>query len=154
MLVALAFSPEPQPTVSPVPDISQVSDYVSALTMIFGAVLLFIAGLAWKRAKAWFAEVIVDVKATKKQTTNSHSTNMRDDLTEALTKIDTVATSMADVKKGMETLDTRQTQMHEDLRETRKDLRFATEYVRDVDKRLIEHTSDERKKQGGNSDRT
>jgi flagellin-like hook-associated protein FlgL len=121
------------------PDVSQVTDISSALSGIIGAVLLFVAGLAWLKAKAWFAEVITDVKATKVQTTNSHDTNMRDDITEALTKIDTLTTSVGDVVNGMERLNARQTEVHEDLRETRKDLRFATGYVRDVDKRLIEH---------------
>jgi len=141
------------PTMSPVPNISEVSDFSSGISGIVGTVLLVIAGLAWMKAKAWFAEVITDVKATKVQTTNSHDTNLRDDITEALTKIDTLTTSVGEVVSGMETLnakqeevhedlgrlDKRQTEVHEDLRETRKDLRFATGYVRDVDKRLIDH---------------
>lgn len=135
------FTLEPQPTMSPVPDINEVSDFSTAISGLVGTVLLVIAGVAWLKAKAWFAEVITDVRATKVQTTNSHDTNLRDDITEALTKIDTLTTSVGKMTTSVTRLDTRQTEMHEDLRETRKDLRFATEYVRDVDKRLIEHTN-------------
>lgn len=156
MPFVLAFSPEPQPTVTPVPDISPVGDYAAALSMIFGAVLLLVAGLVWKRASGWFAEVITDVKATKVQTTNSHETNLRDDLTEALTAIHTltttvgeVASDMGEMKVSMRRLDARQTEVHADLRETRKDLRFSTEYVRDVDKRLIEHIDGSHNKEEG-----
>lgn len=140
------FTPEPQPmpSMSPIPDINEVGDFSSGISGIVATVLLVIAGVAWVKAKAWFAEVITDVKATKVQTTNSHDTNLRDDITQALTKIDTLTTSMDEVVSGMGRLNTRQTEVHEDLRETRKDLRFATEYVRDVDKRLIEHTGKHR----------
>lgn len=139
------------PTMSPMPDISEVSDYAAPIATLLGAILLFVAGLAWRKANVWFAEVIADVKATKVQTTNSHETNLRDDLTEAVTAINAVASSvdemkthMGDMKDSMERLDSRQTEVHEDLRETRKDLRFATEYVRDVDKRLTTHIDDGR----------
>jgi hypothetical protein len=142
----IIFALEPQPTMSPVPDINEVSDFSAAISGLVGAVLLVIAGVAWIKAKAWFAEVITDVRATKVQTTNSHDTNLRDDITEALTKIDTLTTSVDAVVTGMKRLDARQVEVHEDLRETRKDLRFATEYVRDVDKRLIQHTN---KREGG-----
>lgn len=127
------------PSISPVPNINEVSDFSSGISGIVATVLLVIAGVAWVKAKAWFAEVITDVKATKVQTTNSHDTNLRDDITEALTKIDTLTTSVGEVVSGMKRSNERLTEVHEDLRETRKDVRFATGYVRDVDKRLIEH---------------
>jgi hypothetical protein len=151
MLDVLVFTPEPQPSVSPVPDISQVSDYAAPIATIFGAVLLFIAGLAWRKANAWFTEVIADVKATKVQTTNSHDTNLRDDLTLAITEVQGLSRAMQRVEETQENMLAQQSQMHEDLRETRKDVRFTTEYVRDVDKRFIQHMDDEYKKDGGNN---
>lgn len=142
------------PTNSPLPDISQVTDFSTAISGIVGTVLLLVVGLVWVKTRRWFEEVILDVRATKKQTVNSHTTNLRDDITEALTKIDTLTTSVGDVandmgemKASMSRLDSRQTEVHEDLRETRKDLRFATEYVRDVDKRLIQHVDGSRNKE-------
>ncbi len=110
------------PSMSPVPDIGQVSDFSTAISGLVGTVLLVIAGVAWIKAKAWFTEVITDVKATKVQTTNSHETNMRDDLTEA---IDLAKALVQDVGE-----------MKEDLRDVRKDVRFAIEYTREVDKRV------------------
>lgn len=141
--------PEPQPSVSPVPDISQVSDYAAAIATIISAALLFIAGLAWKKANSWFAEVIADVKATKLQTTNSHDTNLRDDLTLAITEVQGLSRAMKRVESRQEQMGTQQGAMYDDLRETRKDVRFTTEYVRDVDKRLIQHV-DESQSNGGN----
>lgn len=120
------------PTMSPLPDIGQVTDFSAAISGIVGAVLLVVAGLAWRKASSWLGEVIAeaqaiksDAKAIKSQTVNSHKTNLRDDLTQVLEKIDAVA----DQQKAM----------HEDLRDTRRDVRFNIEYTRDVDKRLHEH---------------
>lgn len=151
MLHVLVSTPEPQPSVTPVPDISQVSDYAAALATIISAILLFIAGLAWRKANAWFAEVIADVKATKVQTTNSHDTNLRDDLTLAITEVQGLSRAMKRVESKQGDMQEEQQAMHDDLRETRRDLRFTTEYVRDVDKRLIRHVDDEHKKDGGNN---
>lgn len=135
---------------SPIPEIpTEVTDLSLAISGIISAVLLVIAGLAWRKASAWFAEVTADVKATKIQTTNSHDTNLRDDLTLAITEVQALAKTMNRVEGAQERMQTQQNAMHEDLRETRKDVRFATEYVRDVDKRLIQHLDD--RKDGGNS---
>lgn len=152
MFVSIVFTPEPQPSVSAVPDISQVSDYAAAIATLFSAVLLFIAGLAWRKANAWFAEVIADVKATKVQTSNSHDTNLRDDITLAITEVQGLGRAMKRVESKQGDMQTEQQAMHEDLRETRRDLRFTTEYVRDVDKRFIAHVDEERKNNGGNND--
>ena|SRR5215204_4211071 len=153
MHFVLAFAPEPNPTVSPMPDVSQVGEFSAAISGIVGAILLLIAGLAWRKASAWFAEVTADVKATKMQTTNSHDTNLRDDLTLAITEVQGLSRAMKRVESKQEDMQTEQQAMHEDLRETRRDLRFTTEYVRDVDKRLIRHVDDEsRKNNGGNND--
>lgn len=125
------------PTMSPLPDIGQVTDFSAAISGLVGAVLLVIAGLAWRSARTWLAEVMSDVKATKSQTVNSHKTNLRDDLTLAIDKLDQVATEVKSVKDA-------QSAMHEDLRDTRRDVRFNIEYTRDVDKRLHEHTRENR----------
>lgn len=153
MLHVIVSTPEPKPSVSPVPDISQVSDYATPIATILTAVLLFIAGLAWRKANAFFAEVIADVKATKVQTTNSHDTNLRDDLTLAITEVQGLSRAMKRVEEKQTRMQTQQSAMHEDLRETRKDVRFTTEYVRDVDKRFIQHVDDSHKKDGGNDGR-
>lgn len=153
MLHVLINTPEPQPTVSPVPDISQVSDYATPIATILTAVLLFIAGLAWRKANVWFAEVIADVKATKVQTTNSHDTNLRDDLTLAITEVQGLSRAMKRVELKQDEIGTQQGAMYDDLRETRKDVRFTTEYVRDVDKRLIQHIDESHKSDGGNDER-
>lgn len=134
------------------PDVSQVSDFSAPISALIGAVLLFVAGFAWKRANAWFVEVITDVKATKVQTTNSHNTNLRDDLTEAVEAINTVATTMDEMKTNLERMGESQRAMHEDLRETRKDVRFATEYTRDVDKRVIRMETQRKEENDGISD--
>lgn len=155
----LIFTPEPEPTMSPLPEIpAEVTDLSAAISGLVGAVLLVLAGLAWRKANAWFAEVTADVKATKAdvqttkvQTTNSHDTNLRDDLTLAITEVQGLARAMKRVEEKQERMQSQQNAMHEDLRETRKDVRFTTEYVRDVDKRFIEHTNVERKTDGGNS---
>jgi TolA-binding protein len=153
MFFDLVFTPEPEPTMSPLPEIpAEVTDFSAAISGIVGAVLLVIAGLAWRKASAWFAEVTADVKATKIQTSNSHDTNLRDDLTLAITEVQGLSRAMKRVESKQGDMQTEQQQMHEDLRETRRDLRFTTEYVRDVDKRFISHVDDERKKDGGNND--
>ncbi len=125
------------PTMTQLPDLGPAGDLSASIAGIVTLVILALGALAWRRLGSVFAEMRTDVRATKIQTVNSHETNLRDDLTEAITKIDSLATSVGEMKSGMERLDTRQTAMHEDLRETRKDLRFATEYTRDVDKRVI-----------------
>lgn len=154
MLFYIVFTPEPQPTMTPiVTEIpTEVTNFSAAISGIVGAVLLVIAGLAWRKASAWFAEVTADVKATKVQTTNSHETNMRDDLTLAITEVQGLTRAMQRVETTQEQMQSQQQTMHEDLRETRKDVRFTTEYVRDVDKRLIGHLDESRKTNGGNND--
>ncbi len=143
MLYPPVFTPpEPTPTVTPMPDISQVTDFSAAISGFLGAALLVVAGLAYRQARIWFGEVIADVKVTKSQTTNDHDTNMRDDITKALSSINDVANSV-------EKLDKTVCAMHDDLRESRKDVRFNTEYIRDVDKRLNEY---QRKRDQGGSD--
>lgn len=137
------------PTMSPLPDIAQVTDFSAAISGIIGAVLLVIAGLAWRKASAWLAEVTADVKATKSQTVNSHETNLRDDLTLAIEKIDAVATEVKSVKDAQKVQGTQQNAMHEDLRDTRRDVRFNIEYTRDVDKRLIAHERQRDNKEEG-----
>lgn len=152
MFFDLVFAPEPEPTVSPIPEIpAEITDFSAAISGIVGAVLLVIAGLAWRKASQWFAEVTADVKATKIQTSNSHDTNLRDDLTLAITEVQGLSRAMKRVESKQGDMQTEQQAMHEDLRETRRDLRFTTEYVRDVDKRFISHVDDERKKDGGNN---
>lgn len=144
MLYRLVFPlPQPSPVVTPMPDIQQVTDFSSAISGFIGAAVLLVAGLTYRQARIWFGEVITDVKITKNQTTNDHDTNMRDDISKALTSIDSVATSVAKLEKTV-------CAMHDDIRESRKDVRFNTEYIRDVDKRLNEH---QRKQgQGGSND--
>lgn len=124
--------PEPTPTVTPMPDINQVTDFSAAISGFIGAALLVVAGLAYRQARIWFSQVIADVQVTKDQTTNDHDTNMRDDITKALTTMDGLAASM-------KRMDGKIDSMCDDLRESRKDVRFNTEYIRDVDKRLNEH---------------
>lgn len=137
---------------SPIPEIpAEVTDLSAAISGLVGAVLLVIAGLAWRKASAWFAEVTADVKATKIQTSNSHDTNLRDDLTLAITEVQGLSRAMKRVESKQGDMQSEQQAMHEDLRETRRDLRFTTEYVRDVDKRFIQHIDDERKNDGGNN---
>lgn len=114
------------------PDIQQVTDFSSAISGFVGAAVLLVAGLTYRQARIWFGEVIADVKITKNQTTNDHDTNMRDDISKALASIDSVATSVAKLDKTV-------CAMHDDIRESRKDVRFNTEYIRDVDKRLNEY---------------
>lgn len=47
--------------------------------------VLTLAGMFWKFARPWLREQLVDpVQATKAQVTNSHTTNLRDDLTKAI----------------------------------------------------------------------
>lgn len=157
MQLSLIFTPEPEPTVSPLPDIpTEVTDLSAAISGLVGAVLLVLAGLAWRKANAWFAEVLADMKATKAdvnvtkvQTTNSHDTNLRDDLTLAITEVQGLARAMKRVENKQEQMQSQQSAMYDDLRETRKDVRFTTEYVRDVDKRLIQHTDESN---GGNNE--
>lgn len=158
MFFDLVFTLEPEPTMSPIPEIpAEVTDLSAAISGLVGAVLLVLAGLAWRKANAWFAEVLADmkatkadVKATKVQTTNSHDTNLRDDLTLAITEVQGLVRAVKRVEDKQERMQTQQSAMYEDLRETRKDVRFTTEYVRDVDKRFIEHTDEQRKNDGGN----
>lgn len=145
------------PTMTQMPDLGPAADLSAAIAGIVTLVILALGSLAWRRIASFVTEVTADVKATKAdvritkvQTTNSHETNLRDDLTEAINKIDSLVGSVKTVESTVEKLDSRQGEMHQDLRETRKDLRFATEYVRDVDKRFIEHLDEERKKGGSN----
>lgn len=143
MLYRSVFTlPQPSPTVTPMPDIQQVTDFSSAISGFIGAAVLLVAGLTYRQARIWFGEVIADVKITKNQTTNDHDTNLRDDLSKALASIDSVATSVAKLDKTV-------CAMHDDIRESRKDVRFNTEYIRDVDKRLNEY---QRKHHQGGSD--
>lgn len=152
MPLYLILTPEPEPTMSPIPEIpAEVTDLSAAISGLVGAVLLVIAGLAWRKASAWFAEVTADVKATKVQTTNSHDTNLRDDLTLAITEVQGLSRAMKRVENKQEQMQSQQSAMYDDLRETRKDVRFTTEYVRDVDKRLIEHVDEKQKNNGGNN---
>lgn len=87
--------------------------------------------------------MIADVKVTRNQTTNDHETNMRDDISKALESIHSVATTVDKLDKTV-------CAMHDDIRESRKDVRFNTEYIRDVDKRLNEHQR--KHNQGGSND--
>lgn len=143
--------PNPTPTVTPMPDMNQVTDFSTAISGLVGTILLVIAGFAYRRARTWFAMVIEDVKVTKIQTTNSHDTNLRDDLTLALTEVQGLSRAMKRMESSQSTMHSQQSAMYDDLRETRKDVRFTTQYVRDVDKRLIEHIDESHKKDGGNS---
>ena len=153
----LVYSPEPEPmpTVTQMPDLGPAADLSASIAGIVTLVILALGTLAWRRVSTWLTTVVADVKATKIQTTNSHTTNLRDDITATIKGMGDIAKSVKDIKssmdemkQGMEKLDNRQSEVHEDLRETRKDIRFATEYVRDVDKRLIEHLDDDRKNGG------
>lgn len=144
------------PTITQMPDLGPAADLSASIAGIVTLVILALGALAWRRLGAVFAEMSTDVKATKAdvkitkvQTTNSHETNLRDDLTEVINKIDTLTTSFKTVEETMGKLDDRQATMHEDIRDTRRDVRFATEYVRDVDKRLIQHVDEGRKEGGG-----
>ena len=133
------------------PDVGAVSDFSAAISGLVGSALLFIAGLAWLKARRWIGQIIEDVSATKVQTTNSHKTNMRDDITATNTAVMALTKSVSELNKTVCRLDERQTEMHQDIRETRRDLRFTTEYVRDVDKRLVRHQDEENKKSGGSN---
>lgn len=131
--------PEPMPTVTQLPDLGPAADLSASIAGIVTLVILALGALAWRRLGAVFAEMSTDVKATKEdakeakaQTTNSHETNLRDDLTLAIQKIDEVA-------KTQGAMAAQQSAMHEDLRDTRRDVRFNIEYTRDVDKRLGQH---------------
>lgn len=146
----LLISPQPEPSVTPVPDVSQVSDFSAAISGLVGSALLFIAGLAWVKARRWLGQIIEDVSATKVQTTNSHKTNMRDDITGLGDSLQALSRTLEETNASLSKLDVRQTEMHADIRETRKDLRFTTEYVRDVDKRFIAHQDDDKKAGGSN----
>lgn len=143
------------PTITQMPDLGPAADLSASIAGIVTLVILTLGALAWRRLSTWIPQVVADVKMTKVQTTNSHETNLRDDITATADALNSVASSVEQIKnsvdemkQSMKRLDTRQTEVHEDIRETRKDLRFATEYVRDVDKRLIEHI-DEPKAGGG-----
>lgn len=140
------------PSSTAIPDLGQAADLTASLGGIAAVVILALGTLAWRRLSTWIPQVVADVKMTKVQTTNSHDTNLRDDITataEALnsvaSSVEQIKTTMKEMKDGMERLDTRQADVHTDIRETRRDLRFATEYVRDVDKRLNEHMDESRK---------
>lgn len=151
------------PTITQIPDLGPAGDLSASIAGIVTLVILALGALAWRRLGALFAEMSTDVKTTKAdvkatkadvkitkvQTTNSHETNLRDDLTEVINKIDSLTTSFKTVEETMGKLDDRQATMHEDIRDTRRDVRFATEYVRDVDKRFIRHMDDERREGGG-----
>lgn len=137
------------PTITQMPDLAPAADLSGAIAGIATLVILALGGLAWRKVSALLAEMTTDVKATKIQTTNSHNTNLRDDLTDAVNTISDVACAMEDLKDSMKKVEDRQQAMHEDLRETRKDVRFATEYTRDVDKRLNGHIS---KSNGGSNE--
>lgn len=138
------------PTSTAIPDLGPAADLTASLGGIAAVVILALGTLAWRRLSHWLAEVGGDVKTTKVQTTNSHDTNLRDDITEVITKMDALTSTVGGIKTNLVKVEERQGEMHADLRETRKDLRFATEYVRDVDKRFIEHVDDERRTGGSN----
>lgn len=140
------------PTITQMPDLGPAADLSASIAGIVTLVILALGTLAWRRLSTWIPQVVADVKMTKVQTTNSHDTNLRDDITATADALNSVAASVEqiknsveDMKSGMERLDIRQSEVHTDIRETRKDLRFATEYVRDVDKRLNEHVDESRK---------
>jgi uncharacterized protein YoxC len=154
MLFHIVSSPEPEPmpTITQMPDLAPAADLSGAIAGIATLVILALGGLAWRKVSSLLAEMTTDVKATKIQTTNSHKTNLRDDLTDAVNTISDVACAMEDVKESMKKMEDRQQAMHEDLRETRKDVRFATEYTRDVDKRLISHIDESSDKNGGSNE--
>lgn len=135
----------PEPTVSPVPvpDVSQMTDfpYMSAsLSGIFGAVLLVIAGLAWRRSVNWLQKIMADVHVTREQATNSHGTNLRDDITCIDTKVDELAKQIRETNNAVYSIAQSQKLAQEDVRELRRDIRFAMEYTRDVDKRVANRT--------------
>jgi peptidoglycan hydrolase CwlO-like protein len=144
------FTPEPSPMPTEMPDLGPAVDVGGSIAGIVTLIIVTLGTLAWRRLSAWVTEMKTDVKITKVQTTNSHETNLRDDLTDAISKIESMATSVSEMGESLKSLDNRQAEMHGDLRETRKDLRFTTEYVRDVDKRLNQHLDESRKK-GGSS---
>ena len=136
--------PEPMPTVTQLPDLGPAADLSASIAGIVTLVILALGALAWRRLGTLFAEMSTDVKETKTQTTNSHKTNLREDLTLAIQKIDEVA-------KTQVTMSAQQSAMHEDLRDTRRDVRFNIEYTRDVDKRLMEHERMRGNKEEGRS---
>lgn len=130
---------------TPMPDFARMTDfpYLSAsLSGIFGAVMLVIAGLLWRRAVSWLQQIMADVKVTRDQTTNSHRTNLRDDITQIALAVDKVARAQEATAKKCDEIAEYQRAAHEDVRELRRDVRFATEYARDVDKRLSERERD------------
>ena len=131
------------------PDLGPAVDVGGSIAGIVTLIIAGLGALAWRRLSGWVTEMRTDVQVTKVQTTNSHETNMRDDITKALTKIESMATSVTDMGQSLKSLDSRQAEMHSDLRETRRDLRFTTEYVRDVDKRLNQHLDESRKNSVG-----
>lgn len=137
------------PTTTQLPDLGPAADLSASIAGIVTLVILALGALAWRRLGAVFAEMRTDVKATKIQTTNSHDTNLRDDLSLAITEVQGLSRAMKRVESKQGDMQAEQQAMHEDLRETRRDLRFTTEYVRDVDKRFISHVDESRKKDGG-----
>lgn len=128
--------PTPMPSRAPgVAQMPDLPDLSASLSGIFGAVLLVIAGLAWRRAVNWFSQIMVDVKVAKEQTTNSHGTNLRDDITCIDNKVDDLSEESRKTNEAVRFLAESQRMAHEDIRELRRDFRMAIEYVRDVDKR-------------------
>lgn len=152
------------PTITEIPNLGPLAELSASIAGILTVVIVTLGTLAWRRINAWIAQTSADIKATqadvkttKVQTTNSHQTNMRDDLTLAITEVqglgraikrmETKQTKMEEQQAAMQT---QQQAIHEDVRDARRDVRFTTEYVRDVDKRLIQHV-DESGKDGGNN---
>lgn len=152
------------PTIAEIPSLGSLAQVSASIAGILTVVIVALGTLAWRRINVWIVQMAADVKTTKAdvqttkvQTTNSHQTNMRDDLTLAITEVqglgraikrmETKQTKMEEQQAAMQT---QQQAIHEDVRDARRDVRFTTEYVRDVDKRLIQHV-DESGKDGGNN---
>lgn len=152
------------PTITEMPSLGPVADLSASIAGILTVVIIALGTLAWRRINTWIAQMSADVqatkadvKATKVQTTNSHETNMRDDLTLAITEVQGLGraikrmeTKQNKMEEQQAAMQQQQSAIHEDVRDARRDVRFTTEYVRDVDKRLIQHV-DESGKSGGNN---
>lgn len=123
-------------------DPAQFADFSAGISGIVGAALLLVAGLAWRKVVPWFQQIISDLQVTKTQTTNDHSTNLRDDITAISEQVDTLVVWSERMTTKVDSMCEVQDAQHEDIRELRKDVRFVTQYTRDVDQRLTERERD------------
>ena len=120
---------------APVPaEVSQISDLSAAIAGIATLVILALGAVAWRRVVIWSEQAISDLRITRTQTTNGHKTNLRDDVSA--------------IGKALTALSGQLGTVISEIREIRNDVRFAIQYTRDVDERLIEHVTESKKEEG------